>query len=74
MNIYKYAKRHADRRLDLSLILDSHRECESKSKSRLLMVHWLAWYYKFARMGYKDAAKDNMRYFIAELKEIPYCK
>lgn len=72
MNIYKYAKKHAERRLDVSLILAAHRGCKSKSEIRLLMVHWLAWYYHFARAGNKDAAKDNMRYFISEVCQLPY--
>lgn len=67
MNIYKYAKRHADGRLDISLILAAHRGSHTKSECRLLMVHWLAWYYHFVQAGDMDLAKRNMRNLIEEV-------
>lgn len=68
MNVYKYAKRYPEKQLDVLMILDAFKGNDCKPKRRLLMVHWLAWYYYFSRVGNMDAAKHQMRLFIHELK------
>lgn len=70
MNVYKYAKRHAEKQLDIELILDSDNAVFSKTCRRLLMVHWLAWYYYFSGIGRRDVAKQKMANFIYEVKQL----
>lgn len=74
MNVYKYAKRHAENHLDLNLILDAHGGDITKGELRLLMVHWLSWYYHFSRRGSRGVAKENMSLFISELMLLPGAK
>lgn len=71
MNVYKYAKRHAETQLDIELILDSDNGVLGKTCRRLLMVHRLAWYYYFSRLGNRDLAKQEMANFIYEVKQLP---
>lgn len=73
MNVYKYAKRYAETQLDLELILDID-NVGSKACRRLLMVHWLAWYIYFSRLGRRDVAKEEMKNFIWEVKQLPKCR
>ena len=71
MNYFKYAKILEHNTKFLSLILDAKgNELFSKETHRLLAVHWLTWYVKFARMGNAQGRKDNMSYFIEEIGAI----
>lgn len=74
MNVYKYAKRHIETQLDIELIFDIDNGVLSKPSRRLLMVHWLAWYFHFSRLGRRDVAKQQMENFIYEVKQLPKCR
>ena len=71
MNYYKYSKPVPDM-FNVSMLIDAKGSGKPYSKElhRLLAVHWLCWYKYGKKTGNDKLAKDNLSYFLYEIRSM----